>query len=284
MRKSNAILSFLLSLCLVLILLAIQISLFTRVEMLNHNFYVGQFNKNNLSVAVETSIKKDLTSLGSYKYIPSEVFNGLYSKQWVDTAVSDANKNFIDFMNYKTNTLKDIDTTNIEAKLSSNVDSYVSANKILVSDSTKSELNTVKTQTVNIIKNQASVVSLTSLSKSTTFLKLRTYIHLVYSSIYLLLCIMIILILGLYLVNMREKGSFIKWLSYALIAAGLFTIIPGLIGLISGFMKDIAVSPAVLKNLVISLADEFFKFFIICGGICIGVAIVFLALLKGSHE
>lgn len=283
MRKSNAILSFLLSLCLVLILLAIQISLFTRVEMLNHNFYV-EFNKNNLSVAVETSIKKDLTSLGSYKYIPSEVFNGLYSKQWVDTAVSDANKNFIDFMNYKTNTLKDIDTTNIEAKLSSNVDSYVSANKILVSDSTQSELNTVKTQTVNIIKNQASVVSLTSLSKSTTFLKLRTYIHLVYSSIYLLLCIMIILILGLYLVNMREKGSFIKWLSYALIAAGLFTIIPGLIGLISGFMKDIAVSPAVLKNLVISLADEFFKFFIICGGICIGVAIVFLALLKGSHE
>jgi len=284
MRKSNAIISFLLSLCLVMILLAIQISLFTRGEMLNHNFYVGQFNKNNLSVAVETSIKKDLTSLGSYKYIPSEVFNGLYSKQWVDTAISDANKNFIDFMNYKTNTLKDIDTTNIEAKLSSNVDSYVSANKILVSDSTKSELNTVKTQTVNIIKNQASVVSLTSLSKSTTFLKLRTYIHLVYSSIYLLLCIMIILILGLYLVNMREKGSFIKWLSYALIAAGLFTIIPGLIGLISGFMKDIAVSPAVLKNLVISLADEFFKFFIICGGICIGVAIVFLALLKGSHE
>lgn len=284
MRKSIAVLSFLLSLGLVLILLALQISLFTRVEMLNHNFYDAQFKKNNLSIAVETAIKKDLSNLGSYNYIPSQVFNGLYSAKWVDNAISDSNKNFIDFMTYKTNTLKDIDTSSIEAKLSSNVDNYVNANKILISGSTQSELNTVKTQTVNIIKNQASVVSLKSLSTSTTFLKLRTYIHLVYTSIYLLLCIMFILIIVLYLVNIKVRGSFIRWLAYALIAAGLFTIIPGLIALISGFMKNIAVSPDVLKNLAVSLANEFFKFFIMCGGICIAVAIIFLALLRGNHE
>lgn len=284
MKKINVVLSFLISLCLVLVLFAVQISMFTKLELLNHSFYSSQFNKNNLDVAVQASIKKDLTSLGSYNYIPPEVFNGLYSESWVDSTINDANKDFIDFMTYKTNTLKELDTSSISAKLSSNVDSYISTNKIQVNADTQSELNTVKTQTVNIIKNQASVVSVTSLSKSSLFLKLRTYINLVYSSIYLLLGIVFILILGLYLCNRKSKGSLARWLSYVLIAAGLFTIIPGLVGLISGFMKDIAVSPVVLKNLVVSISNEFFKFFIISGGICLAVAIVFIALLKGSHE
>ena len=284
MKKSNVILSFLLSLCLVLVLFAVQISLFTRVQLLNNDFYVGQFNKNNLATSVQSSIKNDLTSLGSYNYIPPEVFNGLYSREWVESTINDANKNFIDFLTYKTNTLKKIDTSSIEQKLSSNVDGYVSANKIVVNEGTQSELNTVKTQTVNIIKNQASIVNITSLSKSDTFLKLRTYINLVYSCIYLLLGLMFILILALYFCNRKSMGSFIRWLSYVLIAAGLFTIIPGLIGIISGFMKDIAVSPVVLKDIVVSISNEFFKFFIISGGICLAVAIVFIAFLKGSNE
>ena len=261
MRIGKLILSFILSLTLVLGLFALQLSLFTHIKLFNSKIYITTFEKLNLYSTITASINNELSTLSRRCNLPKEIFAASFSDKWVKNELDNTTKNLIDFMTYKTDKLYAIDIKSQEAAISANISSFLKASNLKIDDSVEVELIKVKNDAVNMASSNISPINTKSIQNSSSFVKVRKNLNNLYIYKNHIIGFLAVAAILLLLLHIKKISQFGKWLGFSLIAGGLITFIPALIGLISKFTNNLAIGIPSLKALIAAILKEYIAFF-----------------------
>ena len=267
MKTINILLSFILSLVLVLGLFVYELSLFTHSKLYNSNMYTTKFEDLNLYSNIESSINKELSTFSSRCNLPKEIFKNVISKDWIKLQMENSTKNLVDYMTYKTNKLYSIDSKAPEAIISANVNSFIKNSNLKIDKAAENELNKVKKDGVNIISYSISPISLKGISNSAGFEKTRMGLNYLYAYKNYLLLFLLIISAALLLLHIKNIYGFIKWASFSLIAGGLIILIPAALAYSSNFANNLAIAIPILKTLISSILKSYITFFLQSGAV-----------------
>jgi len=267
MKTINILLSFILSLVLVLGLFVYELSLFTHSKLYNSNMYTTKFEDLNLYSNIESSINKELSTFSSRCNLPKEIFKNVISKDWIKSQMENSTKNLVDYMTYKTNKLYSIDSKAPEAIISANVNSFIKNSNLKIDKAAENELNKVKKDGVNIISYSISPISLKGISNSAGFEKTRMGLNYLYAYKNYLLLFLLIISAALLLLHIKNIYGFIKWASFSLIAGGLIILIPAALAYSSNFANNLAIAIPILKTLISSILKSYITFFLQSGAV-----------------
>lgn len=280
MKSIKSVISFTLSLILMMLVFIFQISIFTSAKLYNPNSYTSNIEKSGLITYTYESTNTNLQSLGRTVNLPQNLFNNLFDKQWVKTQLFSSTNNMSQYMTYKTDTLYKIDVKSQSDKFNNNLDEFVKSNKLKIDKNTENELKKIKNDVNGIILNQVLPINFDSITKNSTFQNARKSLFLIYSSKFLFIIAIIIIIALLMLVNMKKVSSALAWTSYAFIAGGLLSLLPSAIGLASKFIYGLNLSVQSIKYFLIYVVNDFLRYFIFSGSITfiIGLILLFISL------
>lgn len=280
MKSIKSVISFFLSLFLMMLVFAFQISIFTSVKLYNSNSYTSNIEKSGLIDYTYESINNNLQNLGRTVNLPQNLFNNLFNKQWVKTQLFSSTDNICQYMAYKTDTLYKVNMKTQSDKFNNNLDEFIASNKLKIDKNTKNELDRIKNNVNGIIQNQVLPVNYNSIVKNSSFEKARKSLFLIYSSKFLLIIGFIIIVALLILVNMKKLFSALAWCSYAFIAGGLLALLPSVIVLASKFIYNLNLSVQSIKHFIIYVVNDFLTYFLFSGSITliIGLTLLFISI------
>jgi len=261
MKIGKLILSFILSLTLVLGLFAFQLSLFTHIKLYNSKMYMATYENSNIYSTITESINSELSTISRRCNLPKEIFTASFSDKWIKNELDNTTKNLIDFMTYKTDKLYIIDIKSQEAVISANISSFLQSSNLKVDDSVEIELNKVKSDALSMARNSISPINTKGIKNSSSFLKVRKNLNNLYIYKNHIIGFLAVVAILLLLLNLKKISQFVKWLGYSLIAGGLITFIPALIGLISKFTNNLTIRIPSIKALIAALLREYIVFF-----------------------
>lgn len=283
MKIGKFILSFVLSLVLVLGLFILQLSIFTQSKLFNSEMYVAKFEKLNLYGSITTSINNELSTLSRRCNLPKEFFNNSFSEKWVKNEVDNTTKSIVNYMTYKTERLYVINTKSQEAVISTNLTNFIKSSNLTVDEAVETELNKVKSDAVNITTNNICPINIKSIEANSSFNKVRknmNYLNIYknYVSIFLIATTIL-----LFLIHIKKINQFVKWLGCSLIAGGLITFIPALIGFSSNFTNNLAINMPIAKIMIGAILKEYIVFFL-QSGLLLFSAGLFLLLIASKFK
>lgn len=285
MKQMKFVLNFLISLALMLTLIALQFSLFTRMKLLNSDFYSSVFQKNNLYSYTKQNTENKLTNLGRVVNLPNDIFQGIITDEWTKHQIDDATSQTVQYMTYKSNKLPIVDVKPITDKFNLNLDNYIKSSNLKVDKTVEKELTKIKSDTGSIIKNEATIVNLSLLEKNSSFQNARKLLYYIHNSTLAIAAAIMVLAFLLFLLNYKASLSFINWIGYSLISSGFLILILSLIGLLSKFINNIAIGDTVLKNIVINIFNSSLSFLIVMSTIYIIIGVIFnFSIFKTSNR
>lgn len=275
MRQMKFILNFFISLALMLTLIALQFSLFTRMKLLNSDFYISVFQKNNLYSYTKQNTENKLMNLGRIVNLPNDIFQGIITDEWIKHQLDDATNQTIQYMTYKSDKLPIVDVKSITDKFNLNLDNYIKSSNLKVDKTVEKELTRIKSDTGSIIKNEATIVNLNLLEKSSSFQNARKLLYYIHNSTLAITAAILFLAFLLFLLNYKANLAFMNWIGYSLVSGGFLILILSLIGLLSKFINNIAIGDTVLKNIVINIFNSSLSFLIVVSTIYIIIGVIF---------
>ncbi|MDT8718338.1 hypothetical protein IAI10_16855 [Clostridium sp. 19966] len=276
MKIIKAILTFIVSLCLVLTLFVAQFSLFTVNKLFDSDLYINKFESAGLYPYIETSLNKDFATIARTCNFPKSVFDGVIQTNWIKSQVIDSTRKTIDYMNYTSDSLPQIDTTSIGNNFSANLDKFINSSNSTVGSA--SDLAELKTDVQSTINNDINLVSFNKISKLSFFQKFRHALNLLYKYNSIIMLSILLLILILFFIQYKDLSYLVAWLGCSFVAGGLLTFIPSIVGILSKFTQNIAIGVPMLKTLTGSIINEYISFFAYTGGTLIFTGIILLIL------
>ncbi|MDP4143652.1 MAG: hypothetical protein Q8936_04095 [Bacillota bacterium] len=259
MKKLKAFFVFLLSLFMVLDIFALQISIFSHNKLLNENYYTARFSTLGLYSFINQSISSDLGNIQRECNLPQSIFDGIYNKTSIENKVNQYTVSILDYMKYKTHKFPLSDINDYSSAFNKNIDTFLATANVALDDSSKAEINNIKSQTANVMKNEVYLVNLNSFAGSQSFEKARSYAYKVYSAEGPLTGILVALIIVLLILERKDILSFFRWFSASLIAGGLMILIPCALLIHSGFMNNLALSAPKLQLIVGTIIRDFLQ-------------------------
>lgn len=285
MKQMKFVLNFLVSLVLMLTLVALQFSLFTRMKLLNPDFYSSVFQKNNLYSYTRQNTENKLLNLGRVVNLPNDIFQGIITDEWVKQQIDDAANQTVQYMTYRSNKLPIADVKPLTDKFNLNLDNYIKSSNLKVDKTVEKELAKIKSDAGSIIKNETTIVNLSMIEKSSSFQSARKLLYYIYNSTLAIAAAILVLVFLLFLLNNKSNLSFMNWTGYSLISSGLLVLIISLIGLLSKFINTIAIGDTVLKNIVITIFNSSLYFLIVISTIYIIIGVIFnFSIFKASNK
>ncbi|AGK95849.1 hypothetical protein Clopa_0824 [Clostridium pasteurianum BC1] len=278
MRTIKFIFSFFLSFILMFVLLIFQFSLFTHYKLYNANFYMDKFQKLGLYSYLQSSTNSSLDTIARVSNLPKAVFNNVVSQTWLKSQVENSTTGTIDYMTYKTNNLPAIDTNSLLKTFDENLDKFIKSSNITVDKSVQDQLNSIRSQSGGSIKDEINLFSFDTVSKSSSFQKIRKYLNLLYSYENIIILIIIIIAILLFIIEHNNIAIFISWIGYSLIAGGLLSLVPSLVGIFSRFTDNIAIGIPTIKIIVGSIISDYLKFFTYSSIIFIVLGIILVVI------
>ncbi|MDP4177257.1 MAG: hypothetical protein Q8900_02820 [Bacillota bacterium] len=269
--------SFLISLIMMFILLMIQISFFVQNVLYKPDFYLTKFQNMGLYDYIQTTIEKDNHKMAQVTNLPEDLFGGLITKDWIKGQFEKGTKQDIDYMLYKSNNLAEPDPKSQADIFGKKLDTYISSKNLKYDDSVKKELDKIKTDLYNVMKNETTFIGMHNLNNYGFFQQFRHYSYLVYkyqTAFIIGLCVLI----GLLLLLLRNKFKFFNWIAYTLIANGMLILIPSVTAYLSKFMDNINIEIAITKLITASIIRDYISFFIKIGAVTFVLGILILLI------
>lgn len=286
MRIIKALANFILFVTLFVCTLMLQFCLFLHTELYNKQVYYKVFYSQNFYSYTETSINKDFKVIQRECNLPDTVFKNTVTKDWIKQQADGSVSNSIDYMEYKADKIQPIDVSSQSKNFNNNLDSYIKSLGVTLDRSSENELNSVKNNVSNILKNETSFFSLQKLTSLSSFQKARKLIFSFYSKLYLIAILLIINLLLLFIINKKSICRFLNLIGYAFFCVGISTLFPALFALKSGFVNRIAISIDVVRNILASSINGFLYYFIFTGGIiaALGLILIICAFIKHNNN
>jgi len=278
MKLVRIAVTFILSFLLMMLLIVNELSFVTSSTLLNSNFYSTPLTQASYYDHLGTEIEKGFINVGLASGFPKEVFVNSIDRSWLKLQGNAYIASVIDYLCLKTDTIRyEFNSKPLEAKLNQKIVSYA---KQMGSPITQEDLTSTNAlllkgvqQRVMIVDPQNSIfVSL----RHFTGLLVRGKIYLVFTGLLILLC--------LFLVNLKEPYKFIHWLAYSFISTGLFIIIPSSLLLISSVLNRLAVHDLYLRQAVGAILERFVSYTLYTGlaTLIIGILLVFASYIRKS--
>lgn len=259
MKIIKPFLCFLISLFMVFDLFVLQISAFTHDKLFNNNYYIARFQTLGLYSFVTDSVVKDLGPIQRECNLPQNIFDSIFSKDNVESKIDKYISDTINYMAYKTSDLPKSDISSYSDEINKRIDNFIISSKVELDASSKSDIDTIKNQTSNIVKNDVYLVSFDKLASSPSFQKPRIYLYKIYSLEYLFIGIFIIFALLLLILEIKNLFRFFIWFSSSLIAGGLLVLIPSAFLLNTKFMDRLALSSPKLLLIAGTIIRDFLQ-------------------------
>lgn len=278
MRTIKFIFSFFLSFILMFILLIFQLSLFTHYKLYNANFYMDKFQKLALYSYLQSSTNSSLDTIARVSNLPKTVFNNMVLQTWLKEQVENSTTGTINYMTYKGNNLPDINTDAPLKTYDQNLNKFIKSSNINVNKSVQDQLNSIRSESAGSIKDEINLFSFNEVSKSSSFQKIRKYLNLLYSYKNIIILLIIIIVVLLFIIEHNNIAVFISWIGYSLIAGGLLSLVPSLVGIFSKFTDNIAIGIPTIKIIVGSIISDYLKFFTYTSIIFIILGIVLVTI------
>lgn len=258
MKQLKLIIYFLLQFILSITMFIGILLFILRITILSPNYIIAKIAKTNYYEAVYKSLQEEIPNYMIQSGLPKDILKDIYTKQTVKEEVDKFVKAF-----YK-GQVEDIDTKDLEEKLSNNIDSYLEKNNIRITEK----------ESIHIFIKQIADVYKTEIMQTDTTLKFQDFLpkiaFLVNIMIGVIIIISIVLILLIKLLLRRKIKcipiftiSFLLFVSYFFVKESidiknivLFTdyfsiLIRSIIDSILNIMKNIAVISIIVSILLI---------------------------------
>ncbi|WP_155241860.1 hypothetical protein [Clostridium pasteurianum] len=239
---------------------------------------MDKFQKLGLYSYLQSSTNSSLDTIARVSNLPKAVFNNVVSQTWLKSQVENSTTGTIDYMTYKTNNLPAIDTNSLLKTFDENLDKFIKSSNITVDKSVQDQLNSIRSQSGGSIKDEINLFSFDTVSKSSSFQKIRKYLNLLYSYENIIILIIIIIAILLFIIEHNNIAIFISWIGYSLIAGGLLSLVPSLVGIFSRFTDNIAIGIPTIKIIVGSIISDYLKFFTYSSIIFIVLGIILVVI------
>ena len=274
MKAAKGALKFLLGLGIMFCAIALVISIFTHVTMLNSNFYVNSLNKSNYFTYLRQEIDYSFKNYSLTTSIPEKVFAGAVSDEAIKTLTTDNINNTMDYMKYKKSYVDEkIDTSGFDT----GIKTYASG-----SGADSSQLATATAEASTIVNSHAILFDLSLVTKYKEFQAFRKVIFTIYDKLYVMIAAFSALVLLLFLLSRKSFGTFSLWLGGSLLAASMVILIPGLMALIFNVPYRFAVDNYYLKVALSSITLGYIKYLLISGALLLAAGATLL--YRGINE
>lgn len=281
MRAIKFMVSLVLSLFLLINLILVQFSFFTRQKLLDPAFYLGTFEKYRLYTYITQSIQTKLSDIGHYANLPQAIFENIVDEGGVKTQVEFQTRKAFEYMLFKTDSPPDTAEINIQQqadKFNANLSVFLKDSNTRMDQATENELNKIKSQVGNLVRNEGTFLNLKGIAGQSWFQTIRKDLYYLYSSAHYLIGLILINLCLLLLLHRRDFSRFCYWVNRTFFTVGFLTCITAVAGIRSKFIDDIAISEPTLKNIVIFIVNASLKFFAESGALVILLGLLFLVL------
>lgn len=250
MKLVKPIFCFFISLFMVLDLFALQASIFTHNKLFNNNYYTEKFQTLGLNSFINDSLSKNLGNIQRECNLPQSIFDNLYNKTSIENDINSYTQGIIKYMTYESSSFPTPDTKKYTAKFDNKLDAFLSTSNVNLDGSIKADITNIETETASTMKNGIYQINFQLLENSSSFQKLRSYVHKLYSLETILVGIFILLTILLAILEIKRLYIFVTWFSSTLIAGGLIVLIPVAVIIHTNFTDNLALSPPKLQLIV----------------------------------
>lgn len=270
--------TFLLSFLFMMLLVVNELSFLTSSTLLNSDYYSKILTQVGYYDHLGTEVENGLINIGLATGLPKEVFENSIDRRWLELQGNHYIASLIDYLSLKSDAIHyEFNSKPLEAKLNQTIGSYAKQMGMPITQEDQTSINALLInnvqQSITVVDPQNPIFS--EMRKFTALLVMdRGY--LVFTSLLILLC--------LFLVNIKEPSKFFNWLAYSFLSAGFFIVIPSFILIISSVLNRLALTDIYLRQAVGAILERFVSYTLYTGlaTIIVGILLVFASYHKKS--
>lgn len=271
MKLVRIAVTFVLSFLFMMLLIVNELSFVTSSTLLNSQYYSKTLTQASYYDHLGTEIEKGFINVGLASGLPQEVFVNSIDRSWLQLQGNAYLASVIDYLSLKNDAIRfEFNNKPLEATLNQRIVSYA---KQMGSPITPEDLTSTNALLLKGVQQRVMIVD----PQNSLFVSLRHFtglivkgkIYFVFAGLLILLC--------LFLVNLKEPYKFVDWLAYSFISTGLFILIPSSLLLISSVLNRLAVHDLYLRQAVGALLERFVSYTLYTGlaTLIIGILLVF---------
>ncbi|MGL4606400.1 MAG: hypothetical protein ACRCU3_02955 [Eubacteriaceae bacterium] len=223
------IVRFLLSFFLIVILVFFQSLLFIDLVLLNPISYFGYINTPAYYEKLRDQIDFGLEEVGRFANVPSKVLSDAVSDVEIKDYTQTATKEMLAFLkgNKEEYTLK-FDTTKLRNSIENYVIDYTKQRNQPYTEELQREVENIAEMAGNRVETYTMVIDPTLLKELKIDKRLQEILSKLFLGEVLGLCLMIVLVFGLWLTNKNHRMRTFWWLGSSLLVSSITLLIPGL--------------------------------------------------------
>lgn len=253
-KKSKVISSFIIGILLMFSIVLSAISLFTKFVVLDSEKYINILEKKEIHKQIYDFLDGNLGYVLVINSIDSHIKDGVISEEELRIEVNSFIRSVVNFFLTGINDIKEVDIDKYSSRFDENLKNYLRENSIFINDNLQNEINTLKNEVNQIIKNELEIVNADIIVNSKSGIILARIIKIFVNGFYLIPIIIVgILIVILNFIWRGDTTRFFQWLGNGIMSAGLFIFLLFFSGYISGFYNNVNINIVYLKEFISSL-------------------------------
>lgn len=255
--KKKVILSFIIGSLLMFSIIASILSVFTKVIVLNPETYINMLEKKETHRQIYEFLEGNLEYALTLNNIPSSVKDGVISQEELEYEVNSIIRSTVNYFVTGINEINPVDTEKYLSRLNENLNTYIRDNSIHIDSNIQNELDGLKSDISQIIKNELEIINSNVIINSSICSVLSKITSLFARNLYLIPVILVaIFTLILAFIWRDDIRTLFQWIGNSIIAAGLFIFIIFFSGYISGFYNNVIIDIVYLREFVASLIES----------------------------
>lgn len=250
-------LSLVLSMILMFTLILCTFTIFAKITLFKEYTYFSTMEKEEYYEQIHEGITSDIEYALVVNNISPDYAKDIITltevKDYCRTVLNQVMLYFGEGKNY----LAPLDLTVYEERLDEVVHSFVKDNGLLLDEESKTVLEGVKANMLQVIRNNLELVNLEFLGTSSAVAKIAKLTTLFNTKLFGILMVLPLIPIALIaLIWGKKYKDALRWISYGFITCGFLIFMVFLTGYLSGFYNNIIIGIPYLKTMVISITKK----------------------------
>ena len=279
MNLYKNIVSFVLSVILIVSLIFSAFFIFYNKTLMNENFYISIINDNNMAQNCYDEIQSNL----KYQLTLNNVKPGYVGEVITVDQVSEELKtnitNVIEYFTGKRDDIPNVDASKYMGQVKSGLEKYVKDNNSQITGETTNAIANIEQNDSNIINNQIQIFNFNQLFTFNSVLNMRNIMVKLNNNGFMLILFGIDLIIAIILALLWRKTILkgLSWIGFSSLTAGLLMTAVFLSGFISKFYNNIALNDGYVKEFIASVIQKDLQILSSYGIVLIAVGLILMS-------
>lgn len=279
MNLYKNIISFILSVVLMVSLIFSALFIFYNNTLMNDNFYIGIINENNLAQSCYDEIQSNLRNQLTVNNVKPGYVSEVITVDQVSEELKTNITNVVDYFSGKRDDIPNVDTSKYMTGVKSELERYVKENNSAITGETTNAITDIEQNDSNIINNQIKIFNFNELFAFNSFLNMRNIMVKLNNNAFMLILFGIDLIISIILLLLWKKTiqRGLSWIGYSSLTAGILITAVFLSGLTSKFYNNIALNDGYVKDFIAAVIQKDFKILSSYGIVLIVAGLIFMS-------